>query len=376
LTDTDAVKRSLEEVRRARDYANAIVETVREPLVVLDSSLRVVTANHSFYATFRLSSEEIEKRSIFELSDVPWSESGLRKLLEQILPANTHFNDFKLTHVFPRVGRRTLVLNARKLLSEGESPAMILLAMEDITDWESTTAALEASRERLRDLTAGLLTAQEEERRRISRELHDDLNQRLGMLSVELETLERKPPKSAELAGRQLASIRSRIVDISEDLRRTAHQLHPSFVDHLGLPAALRSLCMELSKQEKMRIDYRQGNMDVPIPSDIALCLYRVAQEALRNVAQHSNARRATVSLTRSKQSVALSIRDAGSGFDTASKGARKGLGIVSMEERVRLVNGSLTIRSKPGGGTRVVADAPLSRGPEGPAAPRRKGDS
>jgi signal transduction histidine kinase len=237
---------------------------------------------------------------------------------------------------------------------------MILLAMEDLTERESITEALQESRERLRNLTAGLLTAQEEERRRISRELHDDLNQRLAMLTVELETLEKDPPQSAALIRSQLASLRTRTEGISDDMRRTAHRLHPSMVDHLGLPAALRSLCNDFSKQEKIRVDYRQRSVHGSTPPDIALCLYRVAQEALRNVAKHSGARRATVSLVLAKNRILLSINDTGVGFDRELAKTKKGLGIVSMEERARLVVGTLTIRSRPGDGTRVVVEAPL----------------
>jgi signal transduction histidine kinase len=257
-----------------------------------------------------------------------------------------------------------LLLNARRLHGERKTPGMILLAVEDLTDRESTTEALQESRERLRDLTAGLLTAQEEERRRISRELHDDLNQRLAMFTVELETLEQNPLQSAELIRSQLAALRTRTVDLSEDVRRTAHRLHPSMVEHLGLPAALRSLCTDFSKQEKMRIDYRERHLNGSIPAAIALCLYRVAQEALRNVVKHSGASRATVSLVAAKDCIVLSISDSGVGFDRDTVRAKKGLGIISMEERVRLVVGNLTIRSKPGDGARVVVEVPLPDAP------------
>ena len=121
LADTDTVRRSLEESRRARDYANAIVETMREPFVVLDSSLHVVTANRSFYAAFQLLPEEIEKQRIFDLAGGGWQIPALRKLLEEILPGDTSFNDFKMAHVFPKVGRRVLLLNARRLRQQQRS---------------------------------------------------------------------------------------------------------------------------------------------------------------------------------------------------------------------------------------------------------------
>src|SRR5258706_1782441 len=357
LVDTDAMKRGLEESRRARDYASAIVETVREPLLVLDSGLRVVTANRSFHAAFQISAEEVVKKGIFALAGGAWNIPDLRKLLEQMLRGSTHFDDFKLTHVFRKIGRRTLLLNARRLQWERETSEMILLAMEDITDRESTIEALHESRERLRDLTAGLFAVQEEERRKISRELHDDRLQRLGMLVVELEMLERGPLESAELIRGQLAVLRTPIVDISEDVRGTGHSLHSAIVVQLTIPASLRSLCNDFSKKEKIRVVFRQRHFNGSIPAEVALCLYRVAQESLRNVVKHSGARQAMVALVAAKDRIMLSISDTGVGFDRDRIRAKKGLGIISMEERVRLVVGKLTIRSRPGDGTRGVVE-------------------
>jgi two-component system, NarL family, sensor kinase len=181
------------------------------------------------------------------------------------------------------------------------------------------------------------------------------------MLAIDLETLEKNPLQSAQRIRTQLASLRTRTAQISDDVRRTAHQLHPSMVDHLGLPAALRSLCADFSKQEQMRIDYRQRHIDHSIPADKALCLFRVAQEALRNVAKHSGARRATVSLLHARSRILLAITDTGVGFDREAATSKKGMGIVSMEERVRLVVGTFTIRSRPGFGTRVLVEVPLN---------------
>jgi two-component system CheB/CheR fusion protein len=359
LFDTDAMKRSLLEAGRARDYAGAIVDTVREPLLVLDAEHRIVNANRSFRETFHVTREEITNHGIFELAGGGWEHPEFRRLLDNMGRADVRFDDFKLTHHFPGIGRRTLLLNSRQLHWKGETPGMILLVMEDVTERESFLEALKNSEERLRFLTAGLLNAQEKERSRISRELHDDFNQRLAMLAVELAALENASSLSADAIRTQLAAIRTRAEDISDGIRRTAHQLHPSVVDHLGLPSALRSLCRDFSR-DKLRVQYRGRNLAEPIPPDIAISLYRVAQEALRNVERHSKASRATVSLTAHKKRVLLTIGDTGVGFDPKLARARRGMGIVSMEERVRLVKGTLTIRSNPGGGTRVAVQIQL----------------
>jgi len=362
LVDTDKIKRTLQKAERTRDYASAIVDTVRQPLVVLDTGLRVVTANRSFCECFQVSREEVENREIFDLCGGGWASPDLRELLEKILIENSRFENLKLVHTFPRVGRRILLLNARRLAWEAETSGLILLAMEDITERESITADLRDSRERLRDLTASLLTAQDEERRRISRELHDDLDQKVAMLIVEMEMLEKAPPRtSAKSIRNQLSSLRAQTESICDDLRDTAHRLHTSVVDNLGLSAALRSLCADFSKQEKMNVHFRQRNVDIPIPPNIGLCLYRITQEALRNVGKHSGARHATVSLLYANGRILLSIHDTGAGFDLAMIGAKKGLGIVSMEERVRLVGGTMTIRSASGRGMRVMVEVALA---------------
>ncbi len=363
LEDIDELTRSLDDARRARDLANAIVETAREILVVLDSRLRVVTANRAFHDLFRVSIKKAEDHSIFELAGGDFDNPELRNLLEKVLPERSQFNDFRLTHEFPKIGRRILLLNGRRLESATEAPGMILLAMEDITDKEVATETLQENEERLRDLAMGLLTAQEEERRRISRELHDDLNQRLAMLAVELETLEKSPIESAESTRERLSSLRVRTEEISDDVRRTAHQLHPSMVDHLGLPAALRSLCGDFSRQEKIRVTYQQRSVLPSIPAETALCLFRVTQEALRNVATHSGASRANVSLVLVKNKIRLTVSDTGQGFARGvSSRPKKGLGILSMEERVRLTGGSLKLHSEPGHGTRVVVEVPVRK--------------
>jgi two-component system CheB/CheR fusion protein len=364
--DIDALKQSLNAAEEARRYAESIVEMAREPLAVLDSDLRVVTANRSFYDTFRTSKAETENRLLYELGNRQWNIPALKHVLEKILPQDAQLENFEVHHEFPKIGRRTVTLNARQIRGDDEpAPKMILLAMEDITERkraeDEADNALRLSQQQLRALTANLLTVQEEERERISRELHDDLNQRLAMLTVEIEALEQRLPSSEELWRGQLRSLRDRTAAISDDVRRTAYQLHPSTLDHLGLAVALKQLSGDFSRQERLRVMFRERNLPQVIPAEVALCLYRVTQEALRNVARHSGARRASVVLAGTEEAVQLSVSDTGVGFDIELvKG--KGLGIVNMEERVRLLMGTLFIKTRPGGGTRVIVQIPLPK--------------
>ena len=224
-----------------------------------------------------------------------------------------------------------------------------------------SVAALERSRGQLRALAAHLVTAQEEERRRISRELHDDLSRKVVTVAEEAEALQQRLPPSAGWAWRKLDALRDRVGELSQDLRRVAHELHPSVLEHPGLGAALKSYCAQFSRDGPVRVSFRAVNPPGPLPRHIALCLYRVAEEALRNVARHSGACKAALMLSGSRQEVRLSVTDRGAGFDPESAQAKAGLGLLAMEERVRLAGGSLSVKSRPGKGTRVEVRIPLT---------------
>ncbi|HZS50173.1 MAG TPA: response regulator [Bryobacterales bacterium] len=230
----------------------------------------------------------------------------------------------------------------------------------DITDLRHAEE-LRHRDERLGALTAALITAQEEERRRLSRELHDSLNQKLCMLAVGVEQLEQELPDSAAAIRKELQSLRRRAEEISDDVRRTAYQLHPSILEHLGLGVALRSYCEEVQKRTGIKIRFRQRGLPDSIPQDVALCFYRVAQEAIQNAAKHSGAQMIVISLRSAGGSLRLTVADSGKGFDPGDK-SRQGLGLISMAERVRLVNGALVVKTGPGEGARIDLRVSLQR--------------
>jgi len=229
----------------------------------------------------------------------------------------------------------------------------------EVSLWESQHA-LEQNRWQLRALAAQLLTAQDDERRRISRELHDDLNQRLAMLAVEIETFQQRLP-SSKLIGEKLRSFHEQVVELSDDVRHLAYQFHPSILDDLGLPIALQRYIEDFSTRTGINVTLVHKDLPNPLPQDIASCLYRVAQESLGNVAKHAHASHAAVELLGSETGVRLSVRDSGVGFDPAKvKQPLICLGFTSMKERVRLVNGRLEVKSSPGQGTEVRVWIPL----------------
>jgi signal transduction histidine kinase len=222
--------------------------------------------------------------------------------------------------------------------------------------------ALERSRagKALQALTGKLIEAQEEERRRIGRELHDGLNQQLAMFAVELGLLARQaPPEATELIA-SILSLRQRAEGLSDDLRLITHQLHPAALEHLGLVSALRSLCAEFSRHEGIRVWFSIEKELGRVPSDIAICLYRIAQEALRNVAKHSGASEAWVRIVENRNEIQLSIEDKGVGFKLTSN-PTSGLGLVSIQERVQIVQGMINIHSAPGEGTMIRVYVPIS---------------
>ncbi len=225
------------------------------------------------------------------------------------------------------------------------------------------TEALHKSREELRGLTARLLTVQEEERRRISCELHDDLNQKLAVLVMNVEAIERRLSPDVQKNREQLRTLRNELAELSDDVRRLAYRLHPSILDHLGLAIALQSHVEEFGKREGIEAFFTQRDLPETLPQPISTCLYRVAQEALRNVAKHAKASRVAVRLARWGDVLRLSIFDSGVGFSPPKGKELQGLGFVSMHERVRLVGGTLSVRSRPGRGTSLFIKVPLSDG-------------
>ena len=235
--------------------------------------------------------------------------------------------------------------------------------VSDITERRRSRVALEQSEAGLRTLTAGLLAAQEEERKRVSRELHDDLNQRMAMLAVSVAEIEDGLPDSAGVIREQLLKLEASLKAVSDDLRRTAYQLHPSILEHLGLAAALKAYCEDISNHGKIKIGFKQHHVPNDIPEGVSLCLYRVAQECLRNVVKHSGATRASVKLQGKENELVLTISDTGAGFDPGEARKRGGLGLVGMEERVRLVEGSVCIKTRPGDGTEIMVQIPLRKG-------------
>jgi len=226
--------------------------------------------------------------------------------------------------------------------------------MIDITERKQTEAAL-------LDLGTRLIGAQEEERRRVARELHDDLNQRMALLSIDLEQLAQDLPRGQNHLRTRLKNLWANAQEISAEIHRVSYQLHPSKLDHLGLAAAVKSFCQELAGRHKIKVKFQCQGLPAILPKEMTLCLFRIVQESLNNVIKHSGSPEAEVVLESTGQSIRLSVSDGGCGFDLEASRVHRGLGLISMQERLRGIGGELTIHSQPSRGTRIEVSVPLS---------------
>jgi PAS domain S-box-containing protein len=214
--------------------------------------------------------------------------------------------------------------------------------------------------EALSGLGGRLLEAQEQERRYIARELHDDISQKLAVLSLELQQFKNLLPDSQATVVKRLESLMKRTSDVAGDVHWLSHRLHSSRLETLGLVAAMNGFCGELSAQRNVQIDFTHRGVPDTLPEPISLCLFRVLQEALNNAVKHSGVRQFETRLERVADELHLTVRDRGVGFDPTTAMYTEGIGLMSMRERVSLVKGTMSIVSKPQGGTEITCRVPI----------------
>ena len=229
----------------------------------------------------------------------------------------------------------------------------IVAVVRDITQRKHTE-------ETLSSLGRRLIQAHELERSRVARELHDDLNQRMALLQIGLGQFEQDLPGLSPHARDQLRGIAQVATKVSSSLHTISQQLHPSRLDILGLVGSVDALCKEVSDQHKLRIQFVHHSVPRQLPKDVTLCLFRIVQEALRNVVQHSGSADATVELSANEDRLDLCISDSGTGFRPDPAELASGLGLISMRERLRLVDGHLSVESESSNGTRIRVRIPL----------------
>ena len=341
-------KRSEAELRRTEEkFSKSFRQSPLAITILNTTDGRYIEVNETFEYQTGWSREEVIGRSALDLN--LWVDPNERSLFMERLLANGHIRDFETRFRRKDGPIRTALGSAELIEVNGESCALSVIA--DISERKEAEEALVS-------LTGRLIEAQEEERKRIARELHDDYNQRLALIAIDLEGLAGN--SSADDADERLHELFNRISEVGADLHSLSHTLHSSTLESLGLVAGVKAFCKEFTQQQGIQVEFAYQNVPHDIPNDTGLCLFRIVQEALRNVKRHSGANEAEVRLEQLDGRLHLSVSDRGTGFDSNKHSAERGIGIHSMEERLRFLGGRLEIQSRSMEGTRIDAWLPL----------------
>ena len=356
ITDKKAAEEVLLETNRALEAQASLLQSREELLktfvknvpvgvAMLDRDMRYLQVSERWCADFSSDSSQVLGRSHYEIfPDVPerWKQIHRRALAGETLRAEEDRWDRKR-------GTTWLRWEIRPWQNPEGVPGGILIFSEDITRRKQMEEALSR-------MSRNLMESQEQERTRIGRELHDDINQRLAMLAIELEQLQDNP---SEIRSR-VQELRKQTIEISDDVQALSHELDSSKLERLGAIGGMRSWCREFGERQGIQVDFKSPEAKISFPREIGLCLFRVLQEALHNAAKYSGVRQIEVQLREEAGEIHLIVSDLGRGFDMETATEGRGLGLTSMLERVRLINGSIEIQSKPTRGTSIHVRVPL----------------
>jgi signal transduction histidine kinase len=229
----------------------------------------------------------------------------------------------------------------------------------DVSERKQAEDTLRHQEQDLSRLTGRIINAQEEELRRLSRELHDDLTQRLAALSLDAALIEKQLKPSQPQAVQGLKDLRANLSEVAEEVHDLSRQLHPSILDDLGLVQAVQAECAAFTKKTGIDLSCMPHDFPDKVPQQSALCLYRIIREGLQNIAKHSQAAAASITLQGLSDGIRLLIQDKGIGFDSQEVRKKAGIGLSSMRERVRLLNGTISFKSEPGQGTAIEVFIP-----------------
>jgi len=340
-------KKAAEEALQAReDLLKIFVKNVPVGVAMLDRDMRYLQVSDRWCADYSIDSSQVLGRSHYELfPDIPerWKEMHKRALAGETLRAEEDRWDRKGSTAWIR-------WELRPWRAPSGTVGGILIFAEDITHRKQMEEAISS-------ISRKLIESQEQERARIGRELHDDINQRLALLAVELERLQDDP---SELRT-HVQELRKQLIEISNDVQGLSHELHSSKLEYLGALRAMKGWCREFGERQGIQIEFKSFEANISLPREIGLCLFRVLQEALHNAAKYSGVKRIEVEVREDSSEIHLLVSDLGRGFDLETATQGRGLGLTSMQERVRLINGIIEIQSKPMGGTIVNVRVPLT---------------
>jgi PAS domain S-box-containing protein len=376
ITERREIENGLEKTRKeleatkisedaAREYAESIINTVREPLIALDQDLRVVKVSHSFYEFFKVNPEETMGQLIYDLGNKQWDIPKLRELLETILPQKATFENYEVEHDFSTIGRRTMLLNARQIQRVLGKERIILLAIEDITERKQAEEELKNTYEQVRSLASRLQEVREETRTRISHDIHDELGGALSRLKMDLLRLEPIASGEEDRKKRQamldiIYGAKELINDTILSTRRIIMEQRPSVLDDFGLAAAMEWQLGEYKTHMGISFEFNVGQSEIDICKNLATVVFRIFQEALTNVIRHSKATEVYIGLRVDEGQLIMEIRDNGRGITENEITGTGSFGIMGIRERALALGGEINIAGESGKGTTLNLKIPI----------------
>lgn len=362
LVITSAVqgKKSQETIQESEERFSRVFEESPIGIALEDPSGRLVSVNPAFCDTTGYSEDELLHLSCANLT-YPEDQSLESEFLEELWSGKRQ--NYQMEKRFIRKDGTLFWghVSISLLTRPGGAPPLVIGMLRDVSERKATEEKLREAGLELQRLTARLIQAQDDERKRISQELHDDIGQRLSLLTVNLDTLR------TQLNAIGIEENRQRVTDslqlaseLATDIHHLSHELHSSKLQHLGLGAALKDLCDRVSAQDQVAVSFSADGLSRNLPPDVSLCLFRVAQEALNNALKHSQARHVSVDALQIGRTIRVKIVDSGSGFDPNN--CARGIGLSGMRERLRTVGGELFVQTAPGSGTEITAEVELAQ--------------
>lgn len=332
-----------------QELLETFVKNVPAGVAMLDRNMCYIQVSERWCADYLVNGAQILGKSHYEVfPQIPehWKEAHRRALAGETLRAEEDRWDREDNSIW-------VCWELRPWKTPEGAVGGILIFAENITSRKNAEEALTG-------MAGKLIEAQDEERTRIARELHDDINQKLALLAVELDR-GAKQNKSGPGPAHSLLRARERIAEIAADVQSLSHRLHSSKLEFLGLVKAAGGFCKELSQKANVQVEFRHSEIPMNIPKEVSLSLFRILQEGLNNALKHSGVRSFKVNLQGTSEGIELTVADSGTGFDAHRRAGSEGLGLISMKERLHKLRGRLEIKTKPGAGTIVKASVPLS---------------
>ena len=348
--DITEAKQVEHQIRERTEYLQALISNNPLGIVVMDANHRVQLCNRAFEEMFLYSLNELEGANL---------DNFIAPEIEEAAEFTRRLQNGESVHATTRRYRKggspvDVELHGVPMCLDGRLVGCYGI-YQDITERRK-------AEESLRRLTFRVMQIQEEERARIARELHDDVSQRLGVLTFQLDQVLQDSLQTGSSSSRQLVALAKIAHQLCGDIQHLTRHLHPSHVEIAGLVSAVSGFCAEYAQQNRFEVEFSHNQVPDTLPQEVKLCLYRVVQEAIRNAQKHSGVRDVRVELTGSPEAIRVCVSDAGRGFEPGSAPGFEGLGLVSMTERVKGLGGQFSVQSRPGCGTSVEASIPLAK--------------